>query len=71
MMEKNMGSADRVVRTLFAAGVVVAIVAGWIDGIAAVVLGVVAAVFVLTSAVGFCPLYRPFKLSTHKREHAG
>jgi len=31
------------------------------------VLGIFAVVFLLTSFVGFCPLYAPFKLSTLKK----
>jgi K+-transporting ATPase A subunit len=63
-MPKNMGTADRVIRTL------VAIVVGWlyftnrIPGTLGLVLLVVAAVFLLTSFVGVCPAYLPFKLST-------
>jgi hypothetical protein len=32
------------------------------------VLYALAAVMLLTSAVGFCPLYAPFKISTTSRE---
>jgi hypothetical protein len=37
---------------------------GQISGILAIVLGILAGVFVLTSVVGFCPLYAPFGLRT-------
>jgi len=40
--------------------------AGQISGTAAIILGILAAVFILTSLVGTCPLYLPFGLSTKK-----
>lgn len=66
-MTKNMGLVDRVVRILVAVLVLVLYLAHVISGPLAIVLGVIAAVFVLTSFVGVCPLYLPFKLSTLKK----
>jgi hypothetical protein len=64
-MVKNMGSADRIIRAILGiGGLVLGIVLGGLWWIAAV-LGVV---FLLTSAVSFCPLYAPFKLSTRRKE---
>jgi uncharacterized membrane protein YtjA (UPF0391 family) len=63
-MKKNMGNLDRIVRTL------IAIVAGYlyfggiVTGTLGVVLIVLAAVFLLTSLVSFCPLYSIVGLST-------
>ncbi|WP_094766821.1 YgaP family membrane protein [Pseudozobellia thermophila] len=39
-----------------------------VTGTLGIVLLVLAAVFLLTAFVGFCPLYLPFGLSTCKRE---
>jgi len=63
-MTKNMGVIDRIVRLLLVAVVIFLYARGTISGTTAIILGVVAAVFFLTSAVGFCPLYVPLKLST-------
>jgi hypothetical protein len=63
-MKKNMGTADRVIRVLIAAVVAYLYYAGIISGTLGIVLLVLAAVFVLTSLVSFCPLYAPFGLST-------
>ncbi|MCB0719384.1 MAG: DUF2892 domain-containing protein [Bacteroidetes bacterium] len=63
-MKKNMGSVDRIVRVLFAVIVAILYFTGNISGTAAIILGVLAVVFVLTSAVGSCPLYIPLGLST-------
>jgi uncharacterized MAPEG superfamily protein len=67
-MLRNMGSLDRVIRVLFAAVVLVLYLTGVISGTVAVILGVLAIVFVLTSLVGFCPLYVPFKVSTLRKK---
>jgi hypothetical protein len=66
-MRKNMGTADRVIRFLLAATVLVLYLLDAISGVAAIILGVFAVIFVVTSFVGFCPLYAPFNFST-KRE---
>jgi hypothetical protein len=62
-----MGSFDRVFRTIVAIAVGILILANAVTGITAIVLGVLAVVFVLTSAVSYCPLYAPFKISTRKK----
>ena len=67
-MKKNMGAADRIVRTLLAILVVVLYLTDQISGTTAIILGIVAIIFLLTSLVGFCPLYVPFKISTRKKE---
>ena len=65
-MKKNMGTTDRSLRTLLAVVVAVLYFTGTISGTTALVLGIVAAVFLLTSLVSFCPLYAPFGLKTCK-----
>ncbi len=66
-MTKNMGATDRVVRIAVAIAIFVLYLTHVISGALAIILGVIAAVFVLTSFVGVCPLYMPFKLSTAKK----
>jgi len=63
-MKKNMGTADRVLRVLVALAVGVLFLTGQISGLAAIILGVFAAVFILTSAMGSCPLYFPLNINT-------
>jgi Protein of unknown function (DUF2892) len=67
-MKKNMGTIDKVVRILVAILIVGLYFANQISGTAAIILLVVAAAFILTSFMGFCPLYLPFGLSTRKKE---
>ena len=59
-----MGTIDRGIRIVIALTVGVLYFMGQISGTAAIILGVLAVVFVLTSLVGTCPLYLPFSLST-------
>ena len=66
-MTKNMGSFDRILRTLLAVVVGVLYFGGQISGTTALILGIFAVVFLLTSFVGSCPLYMPFGLSTRKK----
>ena len=63
-MKKNMGTVDRGVRVLAALVVGWLIFNGTISGTLAIVLGVFAVVFLLTSLIGWCPAYLPFGLST-------
>ncbi|QPC98401.1 MULTISPECIES: YgaP family membrane protein [Qipengyuania] len=63
-MVKNMGSIDRTLRLIVAVVLAYLLLTGTISGTLAIVAGAVAAIFVLTSIVGFCPLYKPLGLST-------
>ena len=69
-MKQNMGSIDKVVRILVAAVIAVLYFTGQISGTLAIILGIFAVIFLLTSAIGFCPLYLPLKLSTIKKKDA-
>ena len=66
-MTKNMGTVDRIVRFVVAVAVAILYFTGVISGTLAIILGVLAIIFLATSIVGFCPLYAPFKLSTRKQ----
>jgi len=63
-MKINMGSIDRMIRTLIAALFVLLyfteIVSGWIG----IIISIFAVIFILTSFTGFCPLYKLFGFST-------
>jgi hypothetical protein len=67
-MKKNMGSADRVIRLMLAAVVAVLYFMNVISGTTAIILAVLAIVFVATSLMSFCPLYLPFGLSTLRKK---
>jgi hypothetical protein len=67
-MKKNMGTADRVIRTVVAVVIALLYFTGTISGTLAVVLSIVAIAFLLTSAISFCPVYVPFGISTKKKK---
>ena len=66
-MIKNMGSVDRLIRTILALIVLALYFTGQISGLTAIILGIFAVIFLLTSLISFCPLYVPLKLSTRKK----
>ena len=63
-MKPNMGTMDRAVRLLVAVAILVLYFTGVISGTVALVLGIVAVVFALTSLAARCPAYLPFGIRT-------
>ena len=59
-----MGTIDKVIRIVVALIVAGLYFAKVIDGTLAIVLLIFSAVFILTSLVGYCPLYTPLKINT-------
>ena len=64
IMKRNMGTIDRFIRTIVAIAIALLYYYNIISGALGIVLLVLAAVFLLTSFVSFCPLYAPFGVST-------
>lgn len=67
-MKANMGNTDKIIRILAAILIGVLYFMQLISGTLAIVLLIVAAVFILTSFMSFCPLYLPFGLSTIQKD---
>ena len=67
-MKLNMGVADKIIRLVVVAIIVVLYFTGQISGTAAVILGIIAVAFLVTSLIGWCPVYSVFGLSTRKTE---
>lgn len=65
-MKQNMGSLDRALRFIAVLAIGTAYLLGKLSGTTAIVLGVVAVAFLLTSLMGTCPAYLPFGLSTRR-----
>lgn len=63
-MKPNMGSIDRILRVIVAIVIAILFFTNVISGTVGIIALVLAAVFVLTSAISFCPLYAPFGIST-------
>lgn len=70
-MKKNMGLVDRLIRTALAVIIIALYFADYIGGAAAVILGVIALMFLMSAASGFCPLYEPLKINTMGEKESG
>ncbi len=68
-MKKNMGAIDKTIRIIVAIVIGVLYYTNVISGTMAMVLGVLAIVFVATSFISFCPLYLPFNINTCKKKN--
>jgi hypothetical protein len=66
-MKRNMGLADRIIRIVLAAAVAALYFTHVLSGTAAIVLGAIGAIFLVTGIVGVCPLYMLLRLSTKSR----
>jgi len=66
-MTKNMGSIDRALRLSVVVAIAAAYFMGGLSGTVAILSGVIATAFLLTSLVGTCPMYLPFSFSTRGR----
>jgi hypothetical protein len=65
-MHRNIGTIDKIIRSLAALGITILLLTGVASGLAATILGIVAVAFLVTSSVSFCPVYVPFRISTRK-----
>jgi hypothetical protein len=66
-MTANVGSADRTVRWLVGVALILLGVFGVLQGTAAIIGYVVAAIALITGAMGYCPLWAAFKINTRKK----
>lgn len=67
-MKKNMGGTDKAIRLLFAMVVLILALTKVITGTLAIVLILMAGVFVLTTMISFCPLYTLLGINTCKKK---
>ncbi|WP_369414880.1 YgaP family membrane protein [Mangrovivirga halotolerans] len=63
-----MGTADRAIRIVIAIIVVTLYFTSVITGTTGIVLMALAAIFLITGFISFCPLYTPFGLNTCSRK---
>ncbi|MFT3747352.1 MAG: DUF2892 domain-containing protein [Agriterribacter sp.] len=68
-MKKNMGSIDKAIRIFVAAVIAVLYFEHIISGTLAIVLGMAAIIFVITSFMNFCPLYVLLGINTCKKKN--
>ncbi|WP_313188991.1 DUF2892 domain-containing protein [Sphingobacterium sp.] len=67
-MKTNMGPQDKTIRIIIAVIIAVLFFTKVISGTLAIVLLVVAGIFILTSLIGFCPLYSILGVNTCKKK---
>jgi hypothetical protein len=67
-MKANVGIIDRAVRILAAFVIIVLYFTNVITGTLGGLLLILAAVFVLTALIRFCPLYLPFGINTWNKK---
>ena len=65
-MKKNMGIFDRALRIILAIVVAILIYMEILTGTAAIVIGIIAGIFLITSIIGICGLYSVVGVNTCK-----
>jgi len=65
-MKKNMGNTDKAIRVILALGIALLYYFDIIQGTLAYVLMALAIIFLITSFISFCPLYKPIGINTCK-----
>lgn len=67
-MKKNVGFLDKMFRLIVAAIIIGLYFAHIILGVLSVILLILAGILIVTTFIGFCPLYFPFGISTKKKK---
>jgi len=68
-MKKNVGTIDKSIRIIIAVAIVGLYLANLISGTLAIILLILAGIFIVTSFISFCPLYYPFGISTREKHN--
>jgi uncharacterized membrane protein YkgB len=66
-MTNNMGTIDRVIRLVIVVIIAALYFMGKLSGTLAIVLGIVAVAFLVTSLIGWCPTYAILGMSTKQK----
>lgn len=66
-MKQNMNTTDRLIRIIVALLAGLLIMSGTLSGLAAIIAGIVAVIFIVTGSIGVCPLYMLLSISTSKQ----
>ncbi|MEQ8241544.1 MAG: DUF2892 domain-containing protein [Cyclobacteriaceae bacterium] len=66
-MKKNMSKADAIIRIIVATVILILWYSGAISGTILIVLAVVAAIFMITGFINFCPLYGVLGIRTRPK----
>ena len=63
-MQTNMGTPDRIIRAIVGVAALIGALALGLSSLGGILLLIVGGIMAVTAAVGFCPLYRVFGMST-------
>lgn len=63
-----MGLADKIIRIIVALVIVILYFTNVLSGTVALVLLILSGIFIATSFIGFCPLYKLFGVNTNKNK---
>lgn len=66
-MKTNMGTTDKFIRVLIGVLIAVLYYMEIISGMTAIIVLALGIVFLITSLIGFCPLYTIFGIRTNKK----
>lgn len=67
-MKTNMGTTDKIIRIFAVIIFFVLLFSQAINGVAAIIAGILGGTFLLTSLIGFCPLYALLGINTCKKK---
>lgn len=67
-MKKNVGNTDKFIRVLLAVVIMLLYYFNVINGTLAMILLLVGIIFLLTSLIGYCPIYTLFGINTYKKK---
>ena len=67
-MKTNLGNTDKIIRTIIAALFAILYFTGVVKGVIGLILLILAVILLLTSIIGFCPLYTLLGLATKGKE---
>ncbi len=70
-MKKNMGTLDKIIRTVIALVAAALVYYNVVEGVYSYILLTITAIFLLTSLIGFCPLYGIFGINTCSASRRG
>ena len=63
-----MGSTDKTLRIIAAIILGILYFTDTVTGVPGTIILIIGIIFLLTSFIGYCPLYSPFKISTIKKD---
>jgi len=67
-MKTNIGLNDKAIRIVVALLITILIYKNILSGTLAIVAGIFAAILLITTLIGFCPLYRIFGIASCKKK---